>query len=163
MAKSRVQQVLKRIMKYKKYFRCEVKILKNYDDMVILHVGYDQTKDNNPTYDTHMIVIGEKIGSDETPDSITIVAVKECQEECYGYYNSFKKDKLVTLDEQLLELIINGYEAPEPVARDLYYDSEGFVFDDDGNLHNEGDIVLASDFDDMGYIYVDEKGKVIRA
>lgn len=161
MVKSRVQQVLDRIMKYKKYFRCEVEILKNYNDLVVLHVGYDESKDDNPTDDTYMIVIGEDLSPNEFSNSITIFAVKEDEGECYEYFSYFKNENLSTLDEELLELVINGYEAPEDEEKDIYYDSEGFAFDDDGNLYVDGNSM--TDFDDTDYVFVDKNGKVIRA
>lgn len=149
-------------MKYKKYFRCMVEILKNYNDFVVLHVGYDESKDDNPTDDTYMIVIGENLTPNELSNSITILAVKEDEGECYEYFSYFKNENLSTLDEALIELIINGYEAPEDEEKDLYYDSEGFAFDDAGNFDVDGNSVIETDFDDTDYVFVDKNGKVIR-
>lgn len=108
-------------MKYKKYFRCEVKVIKNYHDLVVLHVGYDESNDDNPTDDTYMIVIGENLSPNEFSNSVTIFAVKEDEGECYEYFSYFKNENLSTLDEHLIQLVINGYKASKDEDSDYIF------------------------------------------
>ena len=156
---SKVQQILERIMRYKTWFRVPVEIKKNYDDLVVLHIGFDDGHNENyPTEDTWTIVIGESISWVELND-ISILAIRELEEEYYSYYASFKNGKLSDLDSELIELIINGYEAPEPAIKDIYYDAEGNAFDEDCNYYPNHPECVIEDFD-RDYIFVDENGNV---